>query len=187
MGRMAAEARLTTADEVLSLPHGRWRYELVEGELRRMPLAGHSHGAVAMRVGARLALFVEEHSLGQAYAAETGFLLARAPDTVRAPDAAFVSAARLRETPPPRDGFFPGAPDLAVEVLSPSDSKSRVEEKTAAWLAAGTRAVLIIDSRRQVATVHRPGQDARSFGATDHVTLPDLLPGWSLALDEIFR
>jgi Uma2 family endonuclease len=184
---MALEARLLTADAFFRMPLDEgWRYELIRGELRRLPVAGHVHGDVAMRVGARLALFVEQRALGRTYAAETGFIIAREPDTVRCPDAAFVSAERLVDLRLSNHGFFPGPPDLALEVLSPSDSKAEVEEKTAAWLASGTGAVLLVDPRRHTATVHRPQREPVSFGASDTVTLPDLLPGWSLPLAEIF-
>jgi Uma2 family endonuclease len=184
---MALEARLLTADAFfrMHLAEG-WRYELIKGELRRLPLAGHVHGDVAMQVGASLALFVRERRLGKTYAAETGFVLARSPDTVRCPDAAFVSARRLAAVRLADHGFFPGPPDLALEVLSPSDSKAEVEEKTASWLAAGTQVVLLIDPRRRTAAVHRLGGEPVSFGAGDTITLPELLPGWSLSLAEIF-
>jgi Uma2 family endonuclease len=184
---MALDAQLLTADAFfqMHLAEG-WRYELIRGELRRLPVAGHVHGDVAMQVGASLALFVREHGLGKTYAAETGFVIARSPDTVRCPDAAFVSTERLAGLRLSDHGFFPGPPDLALEVLSPSDSRAEVEEKTAAWLAGGTRVVLLIDPRRHTAAVHRPQSEPVSFGASDALTLPDVLPGWSLPLAELF-
>jgi Uma2 family endonuclease len=184
---MALEARLLTADAFFRMPLDEgWRYELIRGELRRLPVAGHVHGDVAMQAGASLAVFVRQRRLGKTYAAETGFVIARSPDTVRCPDAAFVSTERLAGLKLSDHGFFPGPPDLALEVQSPSDSKAEIEEKTAAWLAGGTRAVLLIDPRRRTAKVHRPQSEPISFGATDTVTLPDLLPGWSLSLADIF-
>ena len=93
MTRMALEAEFLTADDFFRMPLAEgWRYELIRGELRRLPVAGHVHGDVAMQVGASLALFVRQQKLGKTYAAETGFIIARSPDTVRCPDAAFVSA-----------------------------------------------------------------------------------------------
>lgn len=187
MGALATGSRLMTAEELLQLPRGRWRSELVRGELRQMSPSGHVHGRTALEVGARLWAFVREHRLGVTYAAETGFLLRRDPDTVRAPDVAFVTNATLAARTVSPEGFFPGAPDLAVEVISPSDSYSEVEEKVAEWLDAGTQVVVVLDPRRKVATVYRSGADTTTLAAADQLSLPDLLPGWSLSLEEIFR
>ena len=102
-----------------------------------MPPAGGAHGNVAMTIGMFIAAHVRERQLGRAFAAETGFVLARNPDTVRAPDASFVSYDRLAQGELP-SGYIEMAPDLAVEVTSPSDSARDVQEKADAWLAAGT-------------------------------------------------
>jgi Uma2 family endonuclease len=176
-----------TAEELIRLPRGQWRYELVKGELRRMTPAGHLHGKVAADVLSRLAVFVREHGLGVTYAAETGFLLRRAPDTVRAPDASFVAAARLASMQLSPEGYFPGAPDLAVEVISPSDSYSEVEEKVAEWLEAGCLVVVVLDPRRKAGRVQRPATPVVSLTETDYLSINDLLPGWSLSLEEVFR
>ena len=182
-----ATGSLTTADELLHLPRGRARYELVRGELRTMSPSGHVHGKTAARVAHWLVAFVEEHRLGLAYGAETGFLLRRAPDTVRAPDAAFVTAARLASTALSPNGYFPGAPDLAVEVVSPSDRDGDVTAKVNEWIDAGCRVVVVLDPLRRTARVYRPGSDVQSVYAPDRLTLPDLLPDWSLPLADIFR
>ena len=187
MASMATGSRLMTADELLRLPRGRARYELVNGELHTMTPSGHVHGKVAARVAGWLAPFVDKHELSQVYGGETGFILRRAPDTVRAPDAAFVTAAKLASTNPTDEGYFPGAPDLAVEVLSPSDSYSEVDEKVSEWLESGCRVVVVLDPRRKTAKVYRPGTEMMSVAGTEKLTLPDLLPGWSLPLDEVFR
>src|SRR5215210_9215561 len=114
---MSTTTQLTTAEELLAMPDDGFRYELVGGELRRMAPAGHHHGRLTVNVTIPLGQHVREHGLGSVYAAETGFLLARDPDMVRAPDVAFVRRERLTA---PRDttSYFPGAPDLAVEVVS---------------------------------------------------------------------
>jgi Uma2 family endonuclease len=184
---MATGSRLVTAEEVLQLPRGKWRYELVKGELRQMSPSGHVHGKVAARVLFRLGPFVEAHSLGETYAAETGFFLRQNPDTVRAPDASFVTTATLAATPLTPTGFFPGAPDLAVEVVSPSDRDGEVAEKVAEWLDAGTLIVVVVDPQKRIATVYRTGAAACSLGAADDLVLTDLLPGWSLPLADLFR
>ena len=108
-----------TADELLLLPNDGCRYELVQGVLKKRALADEQHGELTMALGWRLAQFVSEHGLGEVYAAETGFKLRADPDTVRAPDAAFVSRARMGA--PPARGYRGGPPDLAVEVVSPND------------------------------------------------------------------
>src|SRR5690606_33481288 len=129
---------ICTADDLATMPDDGRRYELVNGELQMMSPAGGGHGRIAARLNALLWNHVNAQNLGDVYAAETGFLLSRNPDTVRAPDAAFVSrerAAGLDDT----TGYPPIAPDLVAEVISPSDRFSEVEIKTQAWLEAGTR------------------------------------------------
>jgi Uma2 family endonuclease len=186
MNSMAIESRMTTAEELLTLPRGRWRYELVSGVLRQMTPAGHVHGMVAARIGARLSAFVERHTLGEVYAAETGFFLRRAPDTVRAPDAAFVTTAHLQATSLSSDGYFSGPPDLAVEVVSPSDRPADVDAKIADWLDAGCQVVVRLDPRRAEATVHRANVEMEILSPPDDLVVPDLLPGWSVALSDLF-
>jgi Uma2 family endonuclease len=135
---------VTTAGELLAMPDDGNRYELIGGELRMMSPAGGRHGRITLKLARRLGDYVEEHDLGETFAAETGFLLSEDPDTVRAPDVAFVSHARLkhRANDP---GYLPLAPDLVAEVVSPGDRSSDVEEKALEWLAAGVLAVLVVD------------------------------------------
>ena len=137
-----------------------------------------------MRVGRLLANHVEQRALGEAFAAETGFRLASNPDTVRAPDAAFVRRERIPATGTPA-GYWPGAPDLAIEVTSPGDSFDEVEEKVLEWLAAGTRMVIVVNPAKQTATVYR-GQSARLLGAEDTIDGEDVVPGWLVPVREIF-
>jgi Uma2 family endonuclease len=178
-------ANVANAADLLRLPRGTWRYELVRGELRRMSPAGHAHGRVAARLTASLGSFVDSHDLGAVYAAETGFLLARSPDTVRAPDVAFVRADRLAAAP--AEGFFPGPPDLAVEVVSPSDSYSAVEEKVFEWLDSGCRIVVVLDPRRQVATLYRSRQTISLLSPPNLLSAEEVVPGWSVPLAQLFR
>lgn len=172
-------ATAMTADELLRLPDDGWRYELVEGELKKMAPSGARHARVAANIIASLVQHVREHRAGAVYASEMGFRISRTPDTVRAPDAAFVRAARVVDTP----GFFDGAPDLAVEVISPSDSYSEVDEKTLTWLRAGARAVLLVDPRTQTIRVHRPDS---AVIVTQTIEVEEVLPGWRLSLAEAF-
>ena len=125
---MTVSAKLMTADELLMLPDDGKCHELVEGVLIEMSPAGRTHGRTAMRVGAILFNFVHQRDRGEVFAAETGFILSTNPDTVRAPDAAFVAAERLPTGDLP-DGYLQLAPDLVVEVVSPSDTASELQSK----------------------------------------------------------
>ncbi len=174
-----------TADELLNMPDDGFRYELVQGELRRMNPAGNVHGRVAMSFAWRLAQYVDENRLGTVYAAETGFRLATDPDTVRAPDVAFVSRVRL-EAVGEVEGFWPEAPDLAIEVVSPGDSYSDVEQKVFDWLDAGTKMVVVINPRQRSATVYKSPSDIAALAETDVLAGGDVVPGFELAVREIF-
>lgn len=174
-----------TANELLHMPDDGFRYELVRGELRRMTPAGSEHGRIAVRITWRLARHVEENRLGTVYAAETGFRLATDPDTVRAPDAAFVSRDRA-EAVGDVEGFWPEAPQLAVEVISPGDSYADVEEKVFDWLDAGTKMVVVINPRQRSATVYRSPTDITALAETGVLDGGDVVPGFELAVREIF-
>ena len=183
---MTTTTRPMTADELLDMPDDGFRYELVRGELRKMAPAGHDHGSIAALVAIRLGTYVMEGGLGKVYVAEAGFKLESDPDHVRAPDAAFVRRERAeaaRGTP----GFFPGAPDVAVEVVSPSDSYTEVEEKVADWLGAGTLAVIVVDPRRRTVKVHRSLEDAVVLTEADVLAIEDVVPGWRMPVQDIFK
>ena len=150
-----------------------------------MSPAGANHGRIASRLHRRIAEHVEDHQLGEVFAAETGFFLSRNPDTVRAPDVAFVTKNRLHLVPP--RGYFPGPPDLAVEVLSPDDSASEVLAKVEDWLSAGTKEVWIADPLRNTIAIHRQDQAMRVFSVDERLTSESLLPGFRMALSEVFR
>ena len=149
-----------------------------------MSPSGSLHGAVVIRISGPLWNHVEQHCLGMVFGAETGFHIGRDPDTVRAPDVAFVRAERLAGGLP--RGFFPGAPDLAVEVLSPEDRPGKVLAKTGDWLQAGCRMVWVVDPERRTVTVYRSASDVRVLGVGEEVSGDDVLPGFSLPVGEIF-
>jgi Uma2 family endonuclease len=174
-----------TADELLLMPDDGFRYELVKGELRRMTPAGNVHGRVAMNVGISLGGYVKTHDLGAVYAAETGFRLAGDPDTVRAPDVAFVSRTRV-EAVGEVEGFWPEAPDLAVEVISPGDTYAEVEEKVFDWLEAGTKMVIVVNPRQRSAIVYKSPTDIVALTEADVLAGGDVVPGFVLAVREIF-
>jgi Uma2 family endonuclease len=174
-----------TADQLLRMPDDGFRYELVQGELRKMTPAGGLHGRVAMNVGISLGHHVRAGDLGMVFAAETGFRLAADPDTVRAPDAAFVRKDRA-EKMSEIEGYLPGAPDLAIEVLSPGDTYSEVHEKALEWLAAGSRMVIILDPRKLTATVYRSRDEIRVLTEDDVLEGANVVPGWRVGVRELF-
>ena len=139
---MTIAQRLVKGDGLLHRAGDGLRYELVRGELRRMSPARHKHGRMSVNITTPLDRFVREHDLGTVYAAATGFRVATDLDTVLAPDAAFVSKERV-DTVRDTDGFWPGAPDLAVEVVSRHDLYTEVVEKVIDWLEAGARMVVV--------------------------------------------
>lgn len=175
-----------TADELLVLAEDRMRHELVAGELTTMNPPGSEHGRVALTVGALLFVHVRETGCGVAFAAETGFVLARDPDTVRAPDAAFVSKQRY-EVLGPTAQYWPEAPDFAAEVVSPGDSFTDVQTRALGWLEAGCKAVLVIDPQRRAATVYRARDDIRLYLDPDgeQIDLSDAVPGWVVSVGEL--
>ena len=150
-----------------------------------MAPAGHPHGRVAMRVAWPLAQHVEDNGLGALYAAETGFVLETDPDTVRAPDVAFVRRERVEEVGETA-GFFPGAPNLAVEVVSPGDTYAEVEGKVAEWLAAGCRMVIVADGSNRAVRVHRSSTDVTTLTGDDQVDGADVVPGWRVSVRRLF-
>lgn len=182
---MAIKEKTYTAEELLRLPDDGKRHELVEGEIKTMTPAGNEHGFLALRIASRLEQHVDANNLGRTYAAETGFKIASAPDTVRAPDAAFVSRERVEKVGGV-SGFWPGAPDLAVEVVSPGDTHAEVVEKSLAWLDAGCRMVLVAEPERKLVTVYRSREDIRILAGDEIVDGADVVPGWQLPVAEIF-
>ena len=174
-----------TADELLVMPHNGYCYELVQGELRQMSPAGRRHGRIAANVIGSLIAFVKKYNLGEVLSSETGFLLGTAPDTVRAPDVSFVSRERAEATAEER-GFFPGAPDLAVEVISPNDRYNEVAEKVSDWLRAGTAMVVVIDPHQRTATVYRASDDVCVLTEGDMLDGDDVVPGWEVPLADVF-
>ncbi|MGR9107626.1 MAG: Uma2 family endonuclease [Gammaproteobacteria bacterium] len=182
---MAITAQILSAEDLLNKPKDGYRYELIEGVLRKMSPAGQKHGRIVATITASLVTHVRRNQLGSVYAAETGFLIQRNPDTVRAPDVAFISRKRL-EAVGEVDGYWPGAPDLVVEVISPNDSNTQVEEKIFEWLRAGASVVIAINSRKRIATVYRSLTDITILTDQDCLDGKDIIPGWRLAMKDTF-
>lgn len=182
---MRVKKTLLTAEELLRLPDTGRRLELVEGELYEMPPAGGEHGDIAAVVLIVLGEYVRRHQLGRIFAAETGFVIARDPDTVRAPDASFVSYARLPRGDVPL-GYVEMAPDLAVEVMSPNDSAREVQEKADSWLAAGTSEVWVVSPRQRTVTVYHVGEPETVIDEYGTLRGGSLLPGFGVPVSELF-
>jgi len=182
---MATTTRLVTADDLFAMPDDDHRYDLVRGRLYRMSPAGGEHGEIELELGAEVRNHVKARGLGKTYGAETGFILTRDPDTVLAPDVAFVRADRL----PPREeriGFMPVVPDLVVEVVSPSNSEPDMADKVKDYLDAGVSLVVVVRPRPRTITLHAPGLPARVLGEGDVLDFGDVLPGLRLAVTDIF-
>jgi Uma2 family endonuclease len=183
---MTAHALATiSAEELWRLPEDGQRRELVEGHLRVMTPAGAEHGRVASTANWLLSAHVHPSGMGVTFGAETGFVLASDPDTVRAPDAAFVTRARA-DAVGRTERYWPGAPDFAVEVVSPHDGFGEVEAKALGWLSAGTSAVLVLDPARRSATVYRARGDARAYDGDEEIDLSDAVPDWRIAVADFF-
>ncbi len=183
---MATKTRVTVED--LWRMGGDVRRELVDGEVIEMTPAGGVHGWVTARVSRRLSDHVDTRGGGEVVAGDVGFVLRLPadPERVRAPDVAFISTARLPEGRLPQ-GFIEGAPDLAVEVLSPSDNPVEVHQKVRDYLEAGARLVWVIAPRAQSATVYRPDGSARLVREAESLDGEDVLPGFALPLTELLR
>ena len=172
-----------TADELLAMPDDGFLYELVRGELRKMPPPGYDHELFGGNIYFSMRLHVHTNRLGRV-SSSNGFLLA--PDHVRAPDVGFVLAERAR-TPGATPGYFPGPPDIAVEVISPNDRYGDVEEKVEDWLAAGTLVVIVVNPRSRTVRIHRPGSDVATLHEDDILEVPEVIPGWRMPIREIFE
>ena len=173
---------LMTAEELLHTSIPDKRTDLVRGVLRVREPAGDRHGRVTMNLTIRLGTWVERAGAGQLFAAETGFMLFRAPDTIRAADIAFVRHERLPEAVP---GFLALAPDLVVEVLSPGDRAGQTLAKVGDWLEAGTRLVWVIDPERRRARMYRPDGSEVSIGEDEALSGNDVLPGFTCRLASV--
>ena len=180
---MVSKPRLVTAEELLQMRDDGFRYELVRGELRRYPYCGFKHGIVAAHFAHSINQHITE-DFGDVVAA-TGFILDRNPDHVRAPDVAFV---RLESVTSMKveDGYIPGPPDLAVEVVERGDHYVEVQEKVYDLLTAGTGMVLVADSVNHWVTVHLPTNSISVLTDQDVLDGGDVVPGWTMPVGDIF-
>ena len=178
---MSTTTHLMTAEQLLNLDDDSHRHELIKGELLTMTPPGFPHGTVTMNLSTLLHIYVKANKLG-ILAAEMGFKLETEPDTVLAPDISFIARERVSV---PSEGYRLGAPDLAIEVLSPSDRRTQVERKTALWLELGAKAVWNVDPRKHTVEVIRADGVRRLFHETDEL-MDDTVPGFRVRVSEIF-
>lgn len=179
-----AKPTLQTAADLERLSAQGYRYELIKGELRPMSPSGGPHGDATSRVSFYINGLVYGEERGLTFTAETGFFVARDPDTVMAPDFAFVADDRLPDPLP--EGYVSVVPDLAVETRSPNDTAREVADKVEAWLTAGVQIVWVIEPRRRTITSHRQGRQPLVFSAGDTLDGENILPGLSIPLNRIF-
>ncbi len=181
---MTTKLKLITADELLAMPRDGSRYELIRGVLVEKMPPGDRHGEVVLRIGTALTNYADANDFGGTRCGDPGYRLDRDPDTVRAPDVAWFEPDRV-----PQDvtGYPELAPDLAVEVKSPSNSRPEMAAKAGMWLSYGSREVWVADPERITITVYRAGSAPTSFTEDDVLTGGDLLPGFTTPVWRLFR
>jgi Uma2 family endonuclease len=175
-----------TVEDLYVMPDDGFSYELQAGLLVSEPLPGGRHGSVTAAVAGILRAHVREHRLGVVFAGDSGFVLARKPDTVRGPDVAFVSRERFERSGDAVKAFA-GAPDLAVEILSPSNTPAALHAKVADYLAAGTRRVWVVDPEAQTVTVYASLLGPHRLGEEETLEGDDVVPGFRVRVGEIFE
>lgn len=180
----AAKPKLLTADDLLRLDGQGVRGELIRGALHERMPAGLRHGEVVAALLALLWMHIQPGRLGRVFGSDTGVILETNPDTVREPDVAFVSAERL-PLDAEVDGYCPVAPDLVVEIKSPSDSEQEVDDKATMWLIHGVRMALMINPETGTIRVRRPDRPAALLSMDDTLDVGEVLLGFSCSVREI--
>ena len=175
--------KLYNAEE-LQQNFGHERYELIRGELRLMPNNNAEHGNKTEKLAARVTVYVEDNNLGETFAAETRFVIAQNPDTVLAPDFAFVARERLPAVIP--SAYLRLAPDIVLETRSTNDTRREVAFKIAQWLNAGVRIVWTLDPIARTLTVHRANVNPRILTIADTLDGEDVLPGFTYPVQRLF-
>ncbi len=176
---------LWTAEDLLDFQNSPWQHELVQGVLYRMPPTGFDHGRIESLFSAFLTIHVTTNQLGQVASGDPGFIIARNPDTVIAPDVAYISHERLKSAIS-TDRFLTIAPDLVAEIVSPNDRPREVQEKVERWLQFGVQAVVVIDPKSQTLTVHQSLDQKRIYGLDNTIDLNFVVPGFSLPMRQLF-
>ncbi len=188
---MSAIRTYYTADEFFKIAQSLGQYELVEGEIKRMPPTSGRHGKVTVKITTPLSVYVDEHDLGEVFAAETGYILKHAQkdgerDTVRGIDVSFVRKERILPDEDVLEKFIPFPPDLAVEVVSPGNPRREIDEKVGEYLDAGVPLIWVIFPRTKTVTVYRQNGEVETKRGNDVLSGEDVVPGFTLKVDRIF-
>ena len=178
--------KLLTAEDLIRLDGQGVRGELIRGVLCETMPTGHEHGKIVLKLGAKLVNFVDPAKLGTVVGSDSGVWLERDPDTVREPDIAYFSAEKI--SPDARvTGYAEEVPDLVVEVASPNDSRSEVNDKALMWLRYGVRLVWVVHPDTQTVDQYREGQPVRTLTAASNLDGSDVLPGFTCAVRDLFN
>ena len=181
----AAETKLLTAGDLLRLDGKGVRGELIRGVLCETMPAGYEHGTIVMNLGAELRNFIKPRKLGSLTASDSGVWLERDPDTVREPDIAYFSSERM----PPGErvtGYAEVAPNLVVEVVSPSNTIREVNDKALMWLSYGVSLVWVVYPNTRTVDVYQGGRAVTTLTEDDSLDGLDVLPGFACAVSEVF-
>ncbi len=181
---MALKKTLVTAEQLLEMPEAEKGWELIDGDLVEMTPGAPGQGRITSRLDRRLGMHVEDHGLGEVITNEPGFILHRNPDTVRAPDVAFVARERVPASGVP-DTYWELAPDLVVEVVSPSDRAGELQAKAHMWLQAGVKMVWVVYPATRTIMVYEGGV-VRVLRAGDRLEGGSVVPGFSCPVRDIF-
>jgi Uma2 family endonuclease len=170
-----------TAEELANIDDDSHRHELIKGELLTMPLPKSPHGRVSANLMVMLGAYVKAHNLGRVYA-ECGYHIESDPDTVLGPDVSFVAQ---DHNVVPSEGYNPGPPDLAVEVISPGDRRAQIEQKLSLWLQSGAKSVWHVNPQRRTVEVISSTGERRMLHETDEL-VDETVPGFHVKVSEIF-
>ena len=178
---MSTTTHLMTAEELMNIDDDSHRHELIKGELLTMPPPKHPHGRICANLIIILGQYTKANQLGE-ICAESGYHIESDPDTVLGPEVSFVARDRTGE---PEEGYYPGPPDLAVEVISPGDRRGQIERKLGLWLEAGTKSIWLVNPRKQTVEVISSSGERRLLNETDEL-VDDTVPGFRTKVSEIF-
>lgn len=176
--------RTIISDDLLDLPKDGFRYEIVRGELRKKMPSGILHALIAGRIAGLLSGFIRQRRLGEILTAEPGFKLSLTPETLRVPDVSFMRMDKFLQIKN-LDKFYSGAPNLAVEVISPSETFQDVQEKIEDYLASGVEMIWIVRPKQTTITVYRPQHELTVLRIGDSLDGADVIPGFTCSVEDI--